>query len=210
MGTQRAEAATGCRSVGEKCRNDSQCCTTHCKKSTGKCACINSGSCQANRECCTKVCKRGRCVCKKVGETCTLNGECCGTLASSACQNGKCCKKVGATCKDNNQCCGDATCQNGECACGPFLTPCGDTCCDPTFETCCNGKCCGACQTCDPGTGQCVNMCTDGEKCCLTPFATHGGFCCPQDQECCIGSSIAFGCCEPGHCDQGICCSAPC
>jgi hypothetical protein len=75
VGMREATAAPGgCKRNGKSCKNDDQCCSTHCEGGTcaacpsgqeacgGGCGTSNGGACSSGSECCSGNCKSNTCV----------------------------------------------------------------------------------------------------------------------------------------------------
>jgi hypothetical protein len=90
------------------------------------------------------------------------------------------CKKVGENCEENNDCCDGATCTNGKCKCKTDRTECNGKCynldkdedhcgsCDiacTSVETCCASDCVDL-QSDGQNCGSCGVACGAGETCC--------------------------------------------
>lgn len=97
--------------------------------------------CKRNADCCTGYCDKnagrvyGRCRCKRAGQACASNRQCC---KGSTCRQGRCrrtpkpqrCRKAGRPCTTNRQCCPGKTgriCLDGRCRRRPVVA-CGDVC----------------------------------------------------------------------------------
>lgn len=188
-----AYAARKCRTAGQTCQSDAQCCTRYCDNQTFKCGCppTSAGLCQNKQDTCLAECTGGRvpnlqtceCVCPSeaptpCGETCCPSGFSC-TDAGTCCPTnrlcaGECCPP-GFTCS-NNQCvataCGATTCPAGCCQNNVCVTPqlgTSGTPCGTGGATCvtCNAPnvCCGP-----PSLGQCKRpsnaTCSGNGQCC--------------------------------------------
>ncbi|MGI9253230.1 MAG: hypothetical protein ACR2J8_05755 [Thermomicrobiales bacterium] len=111
--------------------------------------------CQKNADCCTEICTHGlenidgdgRCRCRRRGQPCEKNLNCCSRGGQQlVCLGGVCgrpCTALGAVCTGNSACCA------GTCTASPAGLergiPSAATCCLALGETGCqqNGDCCG-------------------------------------------------------------------
>src|SRR5690348_7033711 len=77
LGTTRAAV---CRSNGDPCKYNSQCCSDDCftveEPLLKVCTCKAAGvSCTSNNQCCTNDCHNKVCACKPKGIICSSNNE---------------------------------------------------------------------------------------------------------------------------------------
>jgi hypothetical protein len=124
-------------------------------------ACKKPGKkCDKNNECCNKRCKKGRCGCRKVGQTCQSFvdfNDCCGSGSMSCLGpfgDTRCCKGNDQNCRQTEDCCGDDVC---EAALGGRKRCCrqeGEVCkLTAGSRTCCNGLVCD-----EQDTQRCVKL----------------------------------------------------
>ncbi|MFH1237735.1 MAG: hypothetical protein V1648_05030 [Candidatus Aenigmatarchaeota archaeon] len=113
--------SSACKTVGETCSGNSDCCSGQCIASIPP-VCVSAPSCKA------------------AGETCSLGNECCSGLS---CTGGKCqstpsCKTAGQTCSSGSECCSEFCSEAG--ICKDCDEPCGMRCCAPG-RICVNNLC---------------------------------------------------------------------
>ena len=142
-----AYAARPCRTLGQTCQSDAQCCSRYCDNSTFRCACPPG----------TQLCN-GECVAECTGghvlNTQNCKCECPSTLPKDC---GDVC------CASNTTCCGNTCCPSGttctNVGCCPNNRACGGECCPPGF-TCSGGACVG-----QPAPAVCGTPCTSKSEC---------------------------------------------
>lgn len=168
-GVGDAAAARRCRSLGNVCSRNGDCCSAACApaSTTGRrlCACGDglkpcNGGCISSDACCTNA------DCAALAGPC-VQGVC--DRSTSACVAQP--LAVGHACDDGNPCTVNAACdRQRHCSGTPKSCPPGDACND---------------ERCDPSTGQCVTQmktngtaCTlDGVDSCVTPSSCQAGIC---------------------------------
>jgi hypothetical protein len=193
-GGDRARAVA-CRTPGELCRGNDDCCARLCARdATGRhvCRCGSATDCPPpTNKCLAATCAGGVCgtavgvVCAAIDQ-CHLPGTC--LPATGTCTNPA--KQDGAACDDGDQCTRTDTCQAGVCVGGNRVVC-------PTPDQCHTA---GAC---DPRTGLCSNpnatdgtACDDGNKCTRTDTCRNGV---------CVGSN-PVACMAQDQCHvAGIC-----
>ena len=138
-----------CKKVGQKCRQDAECCSSFCPPQTGKCSCPPDTTICPNTGQCI-FCDSGQvlnpntcqCECLESCETCSAGGTCdAGDFGS--------CGGCGAVC---------FTTVEGTPFCGSFafcsdLPPCTTTGDCPTGWACTVNTCCGVEGVCSPPCG---------------------------------------------------------
>lgn len=164
-----------CNISGEKCSDNSDCCSPLICDYSRQCNCKTEGLiCTSNNECCTGSCFSGGCrACQNIKLPCTVSGDCCGTLQ---CINSKCeyCKNTNEACSNSSECC-SLNCDSGNCGCPMDHAPCAAN------ATCCPGHWCGRDDYCGSG---------------------HGiGSPCQQDTDCYCQNCSALGC-KNGLCER--------
>jgi hypothetical protein len=183
--------------------------------------------CTKNKECCTGICDtskgktnkdgEGRCRCRKKGQDCTADKNCCSRKGQAMiCLDGVCsppCTALGQVCDDTSTCCaGQCTgilAENGDR--GKFALP---TCCLNIGQSGCanDADCCGGGSIAVCTGGTCSPACTSlGGSCattvCCAPSTCGGSStCCYPDNTGPCGSNA--DCCS-NFCNSGICSSAP-
>jgi hypothetical protein len=196
----RGAGAVACRTPGELCRGNADCCARLCAADAAgrhTCRCRTAADClPPTNKCLAATCAAGVCgtavgvVCAALDQ-CHLAGLC--LPATGTCTNPA--QPNGTTCDDGDACTQTDTCQNGVCVgSNPVVCTASDQChtagaCDPTSGQCSNplaqdGTACddgNACTTNDVCTnGVCAGTavtngtaCGSGQSCC-------GGYCCPS------------------------------
>lgn len=227
--------AAACKSRGDRCQKDNQCCSGQCVGRKPKNKKAKKGKrVRKNR----KADADGVCDCSGLQERCKGHGDCCVGAhfcrATSCSDVPVCCKVRGAPCDDDCDCCErDAFCddESGRCDdCGPLKMtrqgPCetADDCCFEddickSIDPACEGRA-GDTQCCVPVGKAC------GEDCdCCVPLKCVSGACALQDGCSETGEACSMpgpdGCCVTGDvcstavCNDGVavvCChpSGPC
>jgi hypothetical protein len=182
IGVDTCQYLGGCRTAGELCRHDSDCCNDPVNNGPGVCQIFNQAS--------------GVGRCQNPGG-CAPTGEVCGTADGGPSGSNQCCPQPvpqgdpnpcqttqpdgtyrcfgcfvqGTACNDNADCC-NGTCvgaPNGMCGC----TGDGQAC--QTATECCSGVCVNG--TCGSGCVMDGNTCTANSDCC-------GGYCDTQTLMC--------------------------
>jgi Stigma-specific protein, Stig1/CXCXC repeat len=172
-----------CKKVGQKCRQNDECCSDFCDPFTGYCTCPSGTQvCSASGQCvpaCAPpfVLNSNTCQCE-----CPANSFACGGV--TCCVTGTdCCNGTCVNFQTNAQHCGScnnvcqtgATCVAGQCVC-PATAP-----------TTCNGQCVNT-LTDATNCGSCNNSCAFNQICvngaCVCPGVTCGGNCCAPGQSC--------------------------
>lgn len=180
-----------CRSLGESCSGDTDCCDNPvihclnavCQTPAGSCV---SKTCQAlGLQCGNQVPDNcGRAIdcgnCPNGGKCNLTDGQCQGTGCPAGSVGVTCPADVPVCCPAGSPfaCCpADYTCCPAETGNSP-----GGGCCSSTFPTCCPGTCCLADYACCPA-GSAVPCCriAEGETCC--PAGSRYG-CCPAGSTC--------------------------
>lgn len=183
--------------------------------------------CKKNRHCCTGYCKkrksrrkkngkrrkvRGRCRCRKDGQRCTDDRNCCVERTGRSCIEGTCRPPCAGSCPDG--CCDGETCLPGDtdAACGTDGEICqvcddGNVC---TTDTCVGGECVSTPVSGEPAPGCATICCQDADgapACCaagVTVCQPNGRCGCATNQDCGSGET-----CIP---DTGVCwrtCAGP-
>lgn len=167
-----------------------------------------ANSCKNDADCCTRFCdkKKNRCRCKKPGQSCSEDRNCCATLGQPmTCQSG--------------------TCQTIEAPPAPPTAsppppsplPCAGQ-CAPTMgcgDDRCGGSCgsCAANETCQSGTCACTPDCT-GKTCGPIGCGESCGDC-PAPKSCVNGRCVCVSKCSGKECGDDGCgstcgsCAAP-
>lgn len=227
-GGDRDEPAP-CRTTGERCDQNSECCGGNC----------------FNQQCAATVSTCGGVACNPAGTGCCPEDGCCQPPANQCNGAGLCCAPnctgrqcgpdgcgkggvcgtcpTNATCNESTgQCQSTCTpqCQGKQCGpdgCGGNCGSCppGDTCDEATGQ-------CGNCEECDPNietccSGQCVSLLSNNNNCgacghqCILPTVCGDGVCCMlhNGAQC----SATQPCCGFLTCQNGACCTksgSPC
>lgn len=122
---------------------------------------IKANRCRRNGQCCTGLCDKtrgkapyGRCRCRKVGQGCQEDRNCCAAVGQPmTCQNGICVTTTPPP-----------TCSTDEDTCAPDLTTAANGGCCPRDVACCTGdENCSDGQICG-ATGCCQNVCRTTRK----------------------------------------------
>ena len=220
-------ASRPCRSKGQKCLRNGQCCSGDCETARSiprgrrnRCGCGELVACGSRcADLATDMANCGACgtTCSAIGEVC-LSGVCTcpngGTVCADACVDTDTdethCGSCNAPCADGWTCTsGQCTC-GGQTACGPDQICCGDACVDPATSA----QHCGGCDRPVPTGGQCIlGKSYDG-----CPLLTPPGPCAPN-YACLLDvdgnmsyygytNAGAFGCANPGGaaCPSGFVC----
>ena len=144
-----------CKKVGQKCRQDAECCSSFCPPQTGKCSCPSDNSQICPRTGLCVDCPPPRvlnsaceCICEEACQTCTEVGSCftdfvrCGNCNLAACfatiEGPTFCAATNLGCENATPCASSAECPTGWacvvgscCASGPedfvCAPPCGAT-----------------------------------------------------------------------------------
>lgn len=191
---------------------------------------VKQNRCTRNRQCCTNICernvknkdKKGRCRCKKRGEACTEDRNCCVRGGQQmSCIDGICADQTCTPpqfCADDIECCPGQVC-TGEV--GTCTTPCSPTTCP---NGCCSGTDCipfadqpesyGDCGTGGAACTQCAGACAGGV---CTPgvptgsACTQGGLVCADFQANCMTYADGSGGPAGTYCliQSGMSCTAP-
>lgn len=191
-------------------------------------ACLDS--CSSSRHCLDTAPLCG------YGVTCTLDEECCGSLAGHAsCTDGVCCTNRGSSCSSDADCC------SGAGACDPVVGTCGGTHCSEADVACeLDGECCSKiCNHAVCSLTTCSKNlfdCTANEDCCSQfcepkkhvcaelPTCAAVDAVCAVDTDCCDGnpcyihSGNLTGTCSTQTCsvaqvdcsDDDQCCTGRC
>jgi len=195
--------AAACVEPGAKrCRKDSDCCATRCKKKKRKCLPCPTGTSYCASQ---NACVPGPCVtCPQGTADCDGNGSCatnttnsdehCGSC-NNPCGAGKSC--VNSVCTDSGTCdpacIGDKVCNGTFCTCPANTVQCefrGNLCTtDANTDSTRCGLNCVDCATIEAGyrccSGQCGNGCSPGTNGCdLSPCGLNCEQC-PAGKTCC-------------------------
>jgi hypothetical protein len=199
VGFGKAASARTCRSVGNACSTNGDCCSANCV-TEGRTRKICR--CTADRDCPGGVCLAGDC-CIPPADDVTCAGLCgpqtnnCGQPVACA----PCCTPTAQSCQTNGQCC-SGVCAAGSCAGGAVAD--GGA-CDEDGD-CLNRHCCaGVCRTLDtdPGNcGACGAVCRIGESCTAGVCTCGSNPRCPIDQQC-VSGACTVGC-------DAVTCAAAC
>jgi hypothetical protein len=114
-----------------------------------------SHRCKKDVDCCTRFCKQGRCRCKKLGQGCTRDRNCCANGGQPrTCQSGRC--QTIPTCTDGIQ-------NQGE----------SDIDCGGPCPRCANGRTCASRDDCASAycVGGTCQSCPGGDESCFGPGA---------------------------------------
>jgi hypothetical protein len=204
--------ARGCRSAGNSCLANQDCCTGLCvaeSRTRKVCHCLSDGDCPPppnecfdhpacdeghcaaalprgdGAVCSAGVCFHDACCAPEPAET-TCAGGVCGVLTNNCGQAVQCLRLAGEGCEQDGDCCSNV-CVDSICQPGPVATG-GD--CDGNSD-CASGTCCsGVCRdlTADPDNcGGCGQVCSGSN----VPEPTCGG-------------GVCDGACAPGYddCDR--------
>lgn len=187
---RRPAAAAVCRTFGQTCRENANCCSRVCgpRDATGRrrCGCGSADECPSGQTCALGACCTPLSVCKGAGGVAL-----CGDVSDGCEGIVHCpaeCPTIGDVCTDDHTCCTPAKCAEG--ACGPTDDGCGRT---------VNCGDCGACQVCTGGF--CVpDQTAEGHPCATA--GEFGALCCggqcadlPDDRDrlCCGTSTCIAG-----------------
>ena len=219
--------APQCRSNGQKCNVDPECCSGRC---TGN-YCLQSGicdkapgqPCMRRSECCSFRCEPNPSAasllctpyCMGLGAMCSSTVECC----SLGCHGGVCspnlCNTVGTSCDRDGDCCSgkcihnpDSGAQPGKCESIPgSCLPSGEACsADDAGAAACCSKSCTSAGRCDLGGSECREQgtpCNTSSDCC-------GNLTCVPNQQ---GVLACYAPClqDGDNCSTGPdCCSGVC
>ncbi len=194
--------SAACKPDGDNCAKSTECCSTNCNATTGKCEkpltlCKPpAATCVSGNECCTFSCVGGKCsstLCVADNGACGLDTDCCGgKCAPDGLGGGKCTPlNGGGPATGGNPCnvdadCASHFCNNGICTNPSFCVQPDDVC--STDIECCSGNCTKAVGAtlgqCKPtaasgaGAGGCAQdgvVCTPG-----APPGACGGNCCTR------------------------------
>jgi hypothetical protein len=206
-GRDRADAAAICRTPGQLCRENANCCSRACATdATGRrvCRCHTQADCPPpTNKCLAATCAGGLCgttpsvVCAALDQ-CHAAGIC--VPATGTCTNPA--KPNGTGCNDANACTQTDTCEGGVC-----------TGSNPVVCTALDQ--CHVAGTCDPSTGACSNpTATDGTAC--TPAGGGSGTCqggscvAPTTTTTTTTTTTAAPVCSPACASGQGCCSGTC
>lgn len=193
--------AAACKSRGDRCQKDGQCCSGQCVNRKPKNKNAKKGKkARKNR----RPDAEGVCDCSGLQERCKGTGDCCVAAhfcrATSCSDVPVCCKSRGAPCDDDCDCCDDDSFCDGESGrcddCGA-LKPTQQGPCETADDCCFEDDICKSIDPACPGR--------EGDSQCCVPVAKE----CGEDCDCCVPLKCAAGACAlPDGCsDSGQPCS---
>jgi len=218
LGLSKAVDAHDCRSVGNICAANHDCCSGACVsvgRSRKICQCTSAAGCPGADQCHVAVCALGACGLQITHGGCS-NGNLC--TINATCQNDGSCAGIPVTCTVPNECFSPGACQpaSGQCSAPVYH---GDQ------VGCSTGVCHqNGCCTSEPKTTTCANgACGDRVNNCgqTVPCLLQAGGTCTLDGDCCSGVCVA-GVCQAGpvtvggtcdgnsDCASGHCCGSVC
>jgi hypothetical protein len=218
FGFGKAASAHACRSIGNSCAANGDCCSGNCV-SEGRtrkiCHCSSPGDCPAGDQCHAPTCVGGACGLQvRINADCN-DGDACTT--GDVCQENGTCAGAPVVCTAPNECYTPGTCQNGTCSAPSFhgeqascaggagvchLTDC---CIPNSNETTCAGKCGSQTNNCGQAV-ECAPCCAPNGGVCLSNGACCSGLCITETCRSPVGAACADDIeCASQHCCGGVC-----